>query len=82
MAKLAIDEIETDWYRWNNATQTWDFNHREKGWSRKHKPPTPKCCLQREKWKGVTWKKERLYGSKPTGCQVVIVGHNGWVLTK
>ena len=62
MAKLAIDE--TKWYRWNDATKSWDFSHCEKGWNSQQKAPTPTAWWQRKEWKGVKWKKVRFYGGK------------------
>ena len=47
----------TDWYRWNDKTMSWDFNHRQHGHHPKQLEPVPISETQKRAWKGDRWKK-------------------------
>jgi hypothetical protein len=49
--------IVTDWYRWNDKTMSWDFNHRQHGLCPKQLEPKPISDTQKRAWKGDRWKK-------------------------
>jgi hypothetical protein len=53
-------ESETDWYRWNEKNQSWDFNHRQRSWDDSEKEPTPISDLQKSAWKNAKWCKEKV----------------------
>ena len=49
--------IATDWYRWNERTMAWDFNHRQDGHDPKQLKPKPLSDTQERVWKDARWKK-------------------------
>lgn len=51
---------ETDWYRWNEDSKDWDFNHRQRGWHSLQTEPNAMNVLQQKSWKGAKWRKERV----------------------
>lgn len=50
----------TDWYRWDEHTKDWEFNHRQRGYNPIASAPTPTSDLQRKAWPKMSWKKERV----------------------
>jgi hypothetical protein len=61
--------VFTDWYRWNDKTMSWDFNHRQHGHYPKQLEPKPISDTQKRAWKGDRWKKSvEILGSVGTSC--------------